>query len=300
MGAVSITKGGRMGLFKRSGGFDATITDVRFETREFEGKNGAFTKRNAVLEYLVDGAEAPAIRFIDAGFVREGQGLSEDGRTLTSADGGGVIEENTEFARFVGSAIEKGFPESKFPEDGSSFTALAGSRMRLYNWVDEEATKKRGKRKGKDGKEYNITELRVAAVHAVGNGQVRATQKGVAKAGNGVVKAATAPKTNGKVAVAPDTDRADEILLNLIGDYGKDGALERYGVSAAMVKYKIKHKEMTEEERDSLRGLLIDEEYLTSAAERGVIAYDASKGNPKMKGVIAATAAPFLFPYDRY
>ena len=272
-----------MSLFRKegSGGFDGTIDAVTFEAKEWDGKGGndSYSTLTAKVNVTPDGATVSQERFLRAGFVNEGITVNDDG-TL-SLEGEAQLSENTEFARFVLSAIENGREEADF--SGDDFSGLTGYRYRFINFVDTEATKQFGKRKGKDGKEYNRTEFRISKVYgpAEVKGKKAAATKVVAK-GNGAVK------SNGKATTTTSTDdkALETVLLDLVTGYGKDGQLNRAAINQSVVRYSIK-KKMSEQERDSLREQLVDEDVLTRVAELGTIAYIPTGGDPKQKGVIA-------------
>jgi hypothetical protein len=265
------------------GGFDGTIESVEFESKQWED-NASLT---AWVTITRDGADEPFRKMLPAGTLFDDSGITvNDDGTLTIEDGKGLYGKS-EFANFVKSAWAAGREVADFGPNEDDYSALAGYRYRFVNWIDEEKTAKKGKRKGSDGKSYSWSEFRVETVH----GPVTAT-KGKATAAKSTVKGngAVKPKVGGKPVVAA-TDASDDaalntVLLDLITGYGKDGMLNRAAINQSVVRYSIK-KKMSEEERDSLREQLVDEDVLSRVAELGVIAYNPKGGDPKQKGVIA-------------
>lgn len=262
-----------MGMFRKQGGGGVTgvITAVTFDIKDWPGKNGkqAYSTLSANVKLQADGATEAADRFLNAGFVYEGMSVSEDGTTLLNEAEGAIIQEDTEFARFIGSAIEKGVPESDLDETGRTFTGLVGYRVTLINEVDAEATKQFGKRKGKDGKEYNRTETRVSEVF--GKEAVKGAKKSASKPAAKVAAKSDSP--------AVDTETADVVLGELLS-IAPNKTIERGGLNAAMVKYAIKNG-LKSPERDALRNTLMDTDYLAGAVGRGLISYKSDvKGEP--------------------
>src|SRR6185369_4021870 len=111
-----------------------------------------------LLEITPDGADEPNKRSL---YLGSGQFLKieDDGKTLVSADEDGAprLYDQGEVFKFIDSLEREGFPaESRFPdpteEKKINFEGMIGWRIRLVNEVDEEATKKLGKRKVTKGK----------------------------------------------------------------------------------------------------------------------------------------------------
>ena len=263
------------------GGFDGTIESVEFEAKQWED-NASLT---AWLTITRDGADEPFRKMLPAGTLFDDSGITvNDDGTLTIEEGKGLYGKS-EFGNFVKSAWAAGRDIADFGPNEDDYSALAGYRYRFVNWIDEEKTAKKGKRKGSDGKSYAWSEFRVEAVHGPAVTKGKATAAKSAAKGNGAVK----PKANGKPVAAADTtdDSAlNTVLLDLITGYGKDGQLNRAAVNQSVVRYSIK-KKMSEEERDSLREQLVDEDVLNRLAAEGTFVYNPKGGDPKQKGVIA-------------
>ncbi len=288
-----------MGLFKKPGSsLTGVITGYKFDTKEFEGKE-TYYRASAAVEFRGDGADEDTVRFLDAGFwYPDDRSLSDDGRTIEGGDDQ-PIKEDTEFAGFIGSLIEKGFPESAFDPSGRNYEPMIGTRIELVQVIDEErqmaagrkklgakantaskeeimAAGKRVDRKDKT-KSYNQTQQRVGAVLALPEAK---------KAGKAAAKTATktAGKGNGK-APEVDTDHADTVITEILAaaqaqaEAGKrkSAAVQRTELSMLVVRYAAdKTNNVSGEDRETLRKVLSSEDYLTAAAERGVLTYDPS------------------------
>jgi hypothetical protein len=268
-----------LGIFKKSGGgflngVEGTIESYKFATKEFTSRKtgNEYTKLSVELVVTPDGAEDSVQQFLDAGFFYpDNQAVSEDGLTLQAINDDGdvvdadspVLREDSEFGQFVGSMIAAGFPEEELGV-GVNFEPILGARVRFVRKVDEEATKKLGKRKGKDGKEYNRDLLLVDAV--LGRAEQKA--KGKAKA---------APKTaakGAKKAAAAGTDQLDAILIAVVED-SKSGSVEQKNLAGAFVRHALKNG-IAQEDRKALQAQIVDAAYLEDAAARGIVAYDGT------------------------
>ncbi len=215
--------GARPSTFKRGGGgflsdVDATITGYEFTT-EFPGatqarKKSDFRSLFAVLSARVDGAEEDVQTTLFAGGADDFT-ISDDGLTLTPVEDNGGIGGNTGWGKLITSMVAAGFDENLLPEDAINFEAIIGQRVRFVQKVDAETTARLGKRKGKNGKEYNRTDLLIEAVY----GKAVAAKPAAKAAAKATGKA---PKSNGH-AVAADveaagdlTEFADETLMAII------------------------------------------------------------------------------------
>ena len=273
-----------MSIFKRSGGgflngVEGVITSYKFAAREFisEKTGNPYTKLSVELVVLPDGAEEGVQQFLDAGFFRPAkQAISEDGLTLQAINDDGDVEDlerspwgyasDSEFVQFMVSLVEAGFPEQEFGV-GANFEALIGTRVRFARKVDEKATKERGKRKGKDGKEYNRDVLLVEAV--LGRAEVK---KGGAK--KAAAKTAAPKATGAKAAAkktAPDTSAVDGVVAALVAEK----EVPYKGLGGAFVRYALKAG-IAQEDRKAIQATLLDEAYLNDATERGIIVFDGT------------------------
>ena len=142
--------GARPSTFHKGGGgflngVDGVITGYRW-TDQFNGEDfvpgkkskeqGGGDKFHSLFMELSarpDGADEDQTQNLFAGGYDDYE-VSEDGLTLTSAEGGEcAIGGNTAAAKFIASLCEAGFPESKFDEDPDSinFEPMVGTRVRF-------------------------------------------------------------------------------------------------------------------------------------------------------------------------
>lgn len=221
-----------MGLnLKKGGGFlnnvDATFVGYewtdKFNGEDFvPGKIASYDDPKKMIEkphtlnfvprFRVDGAEEDVTVTLKAASDYDLYEVSDDGLTLTSADGGACdISANSAAGKLLGSFISpteggEGFPESALPEDPNSINleSLIGTRVKLVQRVDEERTKKFGMRKNKKtGKEYKRQDLVVAEVLSLPEG-------------GDEEDAAPASKPNGK---ASKQDETEAIALDALRRY---------------------------------------------------------------------------------
>ncbi len=269
-----------MSMFRKAGGVVGTISNTQWKISEFESKKGAtYSKLSFNFDFQIEGADVPQQRFVDAGFLMDGTTVSEDGKTLVNDEvDGGVIHEDTEFARWVGSLIASGYPEGQLDPTGRNYEAIEGTRVQLTFWTDKAKTEKLGQRiakKGKyAGKGFDYQEMRVAKVYGAEEGAPTAATKTTA-----------GRKAAPKAAAAQDTSAADTVILDILADAPKN-AIEYKGLNAAVVKYAIKNK-LSSADRDTLRAQVTDEAYLVDASTRGVISYKG-KNAPVTLSAVAA------------
>lgn len=172
--------------FKTGGGgflnnVDAVITGYEF-TPDFPGASGKAKKSDfnslyCIMDFAVDGADGASQTTLWVGSADDFD-IEDDGHTLTPIDDNGGLKQNADFSFFIDSLVRAGFPESNLPDDRINFEAIIGTRVRLVQERDEEATKRLGKKKSKDGsKEYDRTKLKVKDVLALGGGKSAASAK---------------------------------------------------------------------------------------------------------------------------
>lgn len=227
--------------------------------------------------------------------------IEEDGKTLVSSDDDGTprLYDQGEVFKFVASLEEAGFPaEARFPDPEEEkvidLRAMLGTRVRLANEVDEEATKKYGKRKvtkGKHkGKEFNRTYTKVTKVLEIPDEENKKKAKAGAKAGTKSSKTSGKSASKAKAKDEDDEDdededeeesslttkQADKLLLAVLnGKQGKNGSIARGDLALAITRHYSATKGK-DSERNALRSLVVDEDWLTEAADRGSIEFDAS------------------------
>lgn len=261
-----------MSLFKKqSGGFTAKLAALTFEVTEWKEAAKPYATFTAKLVWEKDGAEDQTESYLNCGFIypKDGQGVSDDGETL---EGGAQVAENSEFARFVGSAVEKGIAESELLDDdgnGTNFSALVGYRYEIGREINVERQMAAGKKKlGKKAatstddeimkagrqqdkkdktKFYNHTFLVVSSV--LGKDEGAAAKGGKA---NGAAKS--------KKDEEQDFEAADALLVDLLAN-AKGKPINKASVSSLIVR-KALEDDMDNDTRDSLRKLLSSDEYL--------------------------------------
>ena len=280
----------RTSSFRKSGGFlngvDGRITGYQF-TDEFNGvafkpsrdpktKKEKFHSLYFIPSVRVDGATEDVTTTLFVGGADDFE-VSEDGHTLTPVEDGRELGGGTGFSKFVESweaAAGQGSQSDETPEGQYNFTPLIGSRVRLIQRVDDESTKKLGKRKDKKtGREYSRTDLVVETVYEL----TQPAEKAVKSA----PKAASAPvsksnkTTNGsgktpKVETVDIKDLASETLVSILADTDS-GTINKIKLSMAILKKITKHLQ-----REDVRKYLANDDNLDELASEGLIAYDRS------------------------
>ena len=280
-----------MGMFKSAsgGGFLAGVSgginSIKFGTKlwpaKVKGKDGATKTTNAYTtlsaEVLItpDGAEKPVQQFIPAGFFYpENQSISDDGYTLQSDGDGAIIKEDTDFARFVTSAVVAGMDLNEDnTQGGRNFEVMHGYRVTFAKIKDEAAqlavgTKRlgdkaktataaeilaAGKRADKNdkNKSYNLDYLAISAVL----GAPIASKGGPRKATNGSGKALPPA-----AAVDVDTAGAAKILIGLLA--AADDNTLKVGVVKSLVTLYAVENSMDKPEREALAKLIGSAEFI--------------------------------------
>lgn len=273
--------GSRPSSFKKGGGFlkgvDGVITGYQF-TDEFNGqafvpgnkpgtKEPKFHSLYMLITAKVDGADEEVNSTLFAGGFDDFE-VSEDGLTLTMADGGPcALGGNTGVAKFIASLCDGGFPESNFSDDEESvnFEPMIGTRVRFDQRTDKETTAKKGQRKDKKtGKMYDRQDLVVDTVYdlpgavAKTNGKAATPAKGAVKPVNG---------KSAKPAVIDLKELAGAALVEILEAAG-----------GKITKQKLSMKTLTtpmlkgNDRRDDVREWLFDDDNLAELVEDGVIA----------------------------
>lgn len=134
-------------IFTKPGG-GLTGTPVRLDgyllkTSTFGEGDKAYTKINMEVTLTKDGGTEPTTRFLDGGFLREGQSISKDGQELLGGNRG--IEADTEVADFIMSAVNAQ-PALADSLTDRNFTVLTGARVVLNEVVNTERQMAAGKK----------------------------------------------------------------------------------------------------------------------------------------------------------
>lgn len=313
--------GARPSSFKRGGGFlngvDALITGYQF-TDEFNGepfkagkikdKSGKTIDKphslNCLLSVRVDGADEDTTTNLKvAGKFAEWQ-VSDDGLTIVPVDENGdpvegrQLSANAGFSKFLATLVKptdggEGFPEERLPEEDFNFEAIIGTRVRFIQQTDVARTKEFGKRKGKDGKEYDRQDLVVETVYELPQAEGKANGK-VAKPATGKAAAKAAPAVKGKAAkAAPAAEEVDipqlsaETLVAILQKKG--GKIEKSKLSMAILTQLMKH-----DSREDVREWLFDDDNLKSLADGDNVTVDEEEFGftfNKAKGLISLVTA---------
>lgn len=287
--------GARPSSFKKAGGFlngvDVEIIGYRltdeflgepFKAGKFKGSDGKLVDKPhalfAELAVRVDGADEDTLVPLKVSNQFDQWEVSSDELSMTPAEDGQALSQSAAFQKFIGSLCEAGFDENLFPEEEFNWEAMIGTRVRLVQRVDAARTKEFGKRKGKNGKEYDRQDLVVDQVYESVEPEAKSAKKGGRPAP--VVKGGK-PGKPGKPAPEPEpeeTDVSDDAVA----------ALKRYLKAAkdhTLPKSKLRMKVLTDPKfkddtdlRDGVLKYLFDDDNLESID--GVTYDKADKNQP--------------------
>lgn len=270
-----------MSIFtKPGGGLTGTpiqIVGYALATKQF----GDNTKISMELRFLKEGATEPLKRFLDGGFLRDGQSISSDGLELVGGRRG--IEGGTEIATLIESmaALQ---PELAETVTDRNFTAIVGARLTVAEVINterqmaagkkalgakaktasEEEVLKAGRRKDASDpkKSYNHTMLVAETVVELG----AAIPKGVAGAGKPAGK---------KAAAKPATLVVDEAFAaGLVREFVTASSPLNKGELERLALGKTVTLGIGGTDRTKLRNFMKDETFL--AGVDGVIFADGS------------------------
>jgi len=257
--------GARPSSFKRGGGYlngvDAAITGYSFLVGETSTiKNGDrkgedFTPLSLVPSFRVDGADVDQSQRLLIGEATFFGEVSDDGLTLATP-AGQSIGANTEAGLFIASLVEAGFPEENFSDsdDEINFAPMVGSRVHLVQVVNVEKTKRQGQQTGKDGKKYDLKDLKVKAVLSVGTGAPKAAGKSAKPAAGKAAKV---------VETADVAQLSADVLLAILNDAKvcPEGTILR-----AKLPVQIAKKTASSPHKDAIRKTIYSDEFLTTEA----------------------------------
>lgn len=271
---------------KQGGGFwnnvDGVLKAVRFTTVPPGADAEPGEWMYMVPEIHIDGAEKATTQHLFMG-AAERYEIAEDGaEEISGANGANfTVGANTPAGRFITSLLEANPEfdvEAALPDvttgEALTFAPVYGMRLRLKQEVDVEGTKKNGKRKvtvNGQKKEYDRTNTIVATVYSLGGG--KSSSKGTGKPAAAAAGKKAAPKQDNALR-----DKADEAVKDLCEaavDKKKNpsGAIPTTKLSVGVLKILSGDKD-----KEAVRKLVQTEDYLTDAAERGVIAFDSDEG----------------------
>ena len=284
--------GARPSQFRKGGGFlngvDGTWVDYQW-TDEFNGqpfkpgvdpktKKTRFHSLYFVPQILVDGADEPVTVSLFAGGYDDFE-VSDDGHTIvgvgetdeTPIESRRQLGAGTAFAKVIASLVEAGFPEGNLPDDVINYEAVIGARCRFVQRKNAEDTQKLGKRKAKDGKEYDRQDLLIDQVYdlpdveAKPNGKTKAPVKTAAKPAAGK---ATVAKAKGATKGADVSELSADTLRAILEDKG--GSIQKPKLSMAILTKLMKHAQ-----REDVRKFLFNDENLSNIEG---VAYDQASG----------------------
>ena len=272
--------------FRKSGGgylngVSGTIVSTKLDSTDWPGKNGKdpYTTFSLGLGIRSDGADEPVSQFLQGGFLHDGETISEDGSSIEAEHDKALVDETSELGKFLQSVADAGFDEQTLIDSNfRTFSFLDNQRFTFKRVVDEEATRKFGKRKGKtkDGKPGEFMRDNLLVAEYLGEAEV--VKKG-AKASKSAPRSAAAKggKANGAAKNA-DADAAIEQAEGVLLDIVKaSGPVGRAQLSSKVVRYAADHR-LDTETREAIRKLVGSEDFLS---RQNGWTYDAkSKGQP--------------------
>ncbi len=245
--------GSRPSQFRKGGGFlhgtdlvirDIVFTDVLPNGQPFvpgkdpkDPKKDKFHSLFARLTVRVDGADADVSTSLFVGNADD-YAITDNGHTIEGPDLG-----VSALTKFIGSLVTAGFPDTNLPEDKINFTSVIGARVRTIQQTDAERTKKIGKRKGKDGREYDQKDLLVDQFYGmVGGAQVPAGSSTAAASS----AAPAAPAGN-------VGDAAATLLMDILAK-AKDNKIAKAKLNSAIVGATVGNPQ-----REALRKYLLED-----------------------------------------
>ena len=277
--------GMRPSQFKKGGGIwngEGTITGYEYTTEHpfatgtpRKGKKSDFNPLYAVLSARMDGADQDQQRVLLAGSSDDFE-ITEDGKNLTPVEEGFRLSADLGWGKFIASLVEGGLPETALPEDDADFSCagIIGTRVRFKDQINEEATKKYGKRKAKNGKEYSLTDLMVDTVLELPQPAGKANGKS-ARPGGKATATATATRGKATAPAAPEVDGLAKDTLTEVLTEADDNSVPKQKLRMKVfAKFNAKHPQR--EQRDDVIKYLYDDANLAALVEEGVITYDPS------------------------
>lgn len=286
---------GIRGVIKQGGGFwnnvDGRLEGVTFTTVPPGADAEASEWIYMVPEIHIDGADKPTTQHLFMG-AAERYTLEEDGANEVSGvdDAPVSIGSNTPAGKFLTTLLDANPEkdvEALLPDveggEALTFEALAGTRLRLKQEVDEAGTKKQGKRKVKDPKtgktkEYDRTNTVVVTVYSLpgeeGSGGKKPVGKSpAAKGGKAPAgKPAKAPKGN------PLQDKADTAIKELIeAAVDKKNPQGTIPVSKLSVGILRVESLKGDKDKEAVRKLIQTEDYLAGGEDRGIFKHNSDE-----------------------
>lgn len=251
---------------RKGGGFLNGVTGkiVKTAVESFDSKKG--DEMLSIRLYIQqDGADEPVDTSLFYG-AAEGMVVSDDKLSISREDGEPVrIGADTGLGIFMASLLDIAPElEARLPDleagEALSLVGIHGLRVEFRQRVNEEATKQRGKRKAKNGREYSLSDLVVERVLELPTG------KGGAKSANG-----SSAKAGAKTAKSGG-DLAQETVVSVLKDF--NGVIERKKLKMQVFK-KFDAKHPQKGQRDAIVAQVTTDDYINGLVAGGVIEYDA-------------------------
>lgn len=249
---------------------DGVIKDYIYATRNPFAKgepkqlgDNDFHPLYAVLTARMDGKPADDVDVMLVGDARDFK-IENNGRCVVPVKKGGKVWDQSQWGKFIesweevstlGAQTEPGEPT--YVEDGFSYEAILGTRVRFGQVPQFDKAGNIKTRKGSDGKTYNDTITVVTAYYGKTDVAVKTAT---------TTKAASKP--NGKAVEVSDGAQRDEALKGLLTVAG--GKMPKSFIASAKSQLYLK-KTFGVEAADVIRRDLYDDEYLADAVDRGVI-----------------------------
>jgi hypothetical protein len=303
--------------FKKAGGgflnnVSGLIAGYAWEETTWGEGDKAYRTLTLKLMVLPDGATEAVPQFLPAGFLYEGQSISEDGLTLLDEknEDGVMVAEDSDVARFLTTLAESGFAEDRVPENLRNLEGIVNQRVTFAKELNkerqmaagrkalkikgdgfqagtttytEEQVMVAGKRKDKKDKTKSYNHDRLIVTAYLGEGEApkaAAKSKSAAKPAVAAPKAAAAKggKANGAAKTATDVsaDMAEGVLLGILAD-APDQTVSKAKLTSLIIQ-KALADGLDKDTREALRGLITSDEFL--ARENGWSFDAADKKQP--------------------
>ena len=271
-------------------------------------KGEPWTLYTGVVNIKADGSDVAKPQFLDAGFLYGDNTISADGLTI-EGDDRYMLDGDTPFGRFIVSLNEptegSGVPDDVIG-DCRNYAAVSGTRVTFARVINVDATIAAGLRKlkvkkvtdenresvinagkrvakkdgkpvvGTDGKPqaFMLDDLLVTEVLSLPEGGAKGKSK-VAKPVAGATKTTKAAPKTASTGSPLDVDAADAAIAGVLSTV-EGNTLPRTGISSAFVKYALSKPDLKANSaaREALRKVVISDDYLNDAVERGVVILD--------------------------
>lgn len=276
-----------MSMFRKPGGGgflagqSGTILAYKFDAKTWQSERkgvGDYRTLSVEIVILPDGQTDPVQQFLKAGFLYDGTEISADGLTLESDDERPIIQEDTEFAQFIGSIVAQEPALEAQMADGRNFEAITGYRVTFGRVPDVDGQMATGrKRLGAKAKSASDAEIMIAGrrldpkdksksypldflvVTAVLGKAVAAAKAGkktaapVKKATNGSGKVMPAPAA----ASGLDDTKTAAVLIDLLAETDGNQILASV-LPSAIVKHTLVHAELKPLRADLQRAVAVE------------------------------------------